>query len=355
MIVENAALRALRGKIKLDVEFSPLTILCGRRPSGKTLLMSLLHRLLLNPADVGDLDIVRTRLDVDLRVTLRLPEHARRDICRYFKKYWNENLDEWSGRLVINLSIDRSKIEYVVKLVETDEPLLHIVNDHGGTLRVRRPIATEFECGRLSIDGLYKHIMEKPEINAISSTYTTVRIVFEFVLRAFRHIGSVSNIYVDQCEDFSTCLDLSELPSSRSSPLVRGAELLAHPKVAPRLLAYLNQAARRAGFGGMSIGMLGKILTLSLQQDDEIVVCPELPRSLKSYVNLVTSLLYLDKSGILFVENFDYCLSDDLIKNVLSLLRERLQRGSQIILECRSSDVASLMLSKIPEAKIVQL
>ncbi len=346
MIIERVLLRAFRDKVRIDMELNSITVLFGRKPSGKSLLMKTLYRVLSSLSNLEGLKSLPPELTITM--TLKVSERARREICTYFRSHWNESIDAWSGRVILSLNRGKDTVEYLIKLPELEEPLLHIFYSEE-RVEVRRPIRVELNPTVRNVEEIYRNIIDKPEIAAISDAHNIVRIVFEFILKILDSLRSIKKVYVNACNDFKTCIRLDEFDLHRDSVLALSASLLTRPRIALRLLSYLNQAARKANLEGMSIGIINEFITFTVQRGDEIVTCPDLPCSLKAYINLVVNLLCLDRDSILFIENFDYCLAEEHIRTIALLLREVAQRGCQVVLECRLSDVLLALESALQD------
>ncbi|GEM_PF-5197778 len=342
MILTSIRVVTEQREYRLD-NICPITVITGSSPSGKSRLLQIINKF------VNNIDKMFLHIDgvSRLDVMLRLPEEATYRIKRKYDRKWDIDLSEWAGDVRLIYNIQQSLNEFICQV--EGETVLHVVKrvaDDTVVTNIRRPVSIELKSNVNTVQELYKIINESPHAHLLSEFEELLLVSTEFckdVVEAL-HINTRA-LLIGPYVDYLTCVE----PSDNDDELYVGqhgentvrvlASLFVDGRVWPSL-AKMISLLERMGIKRLRCGYRnGKIAISCLSPKGELVICPELPCSVKTLITYYTQLIAAPKYSIILIDNFDYCLSQSICEAFPRLLKDCvISKKCQIIAEVHNSD-----------------
>jgi len=334
------------GAVKM--EFSRNTILVGEPCSGKSMILRTIHKVLENVDKLRPC-VGKPNRKVGIRMTLEIPAEHVKHIVKRFQKLWNVDLSSWDRRIVIAESVDRSRYEYVLKMSMIDEPILHVIS-RDSSLLIRRPIDMELKSFPEKILDLTRTIRELPQAHMFSTYEEEILLMTDLIELIVRSLKGIKIYRIGPYIDYSTCIDIMDIVGTTEETYVgiHGEKTLlvlsrvfADGRYWPYLAKLLSHL-EKSGLSRARCGIVNRKLTLTYVMDGELITCPEISCSIRSLIAYYVQVLVAERGSMMLIDNFDYCLTEESCKLLLSLLKS-LGKNIQIIAEVHNENMVKIL------------
>ncbi len=329
----------------------PVTILTSTTPSGKSTLLRVLYDFLVSVdrifAPIQNVD----RVDISLKI----PDEATEKLRKKYSRKWDVELEDWDGNVKIVKNFQHNHKEFI--LYVDNEIVFHAVqrlSEDEVITSIRRPVSIDLKTDTDSIGELYHIICKTPQAQLFSEYEELLLLGSEFCKDVLQYLKDNVKVYlIGPYIDYGTCADPVSIADEHyvgrhgENTILVLASLFTDGRVWPEL-AQLISTLEKMGIKRLRCGYRsGKIALSCLTKHNELVVCPELPCSVKVLITYYTQLLALPKYSIVLIDNFDYCMYGDTCQAIAKFIRNVVTRKKcQLIVELHNKDLVKCLVSE---------
>ncbi len=330
------------------LEFSRYTFLKGSPSTGKSYILRIIYSIFHN-IDKIRVDLGRRNRRVSIKLTIELPQEIARHIVRRLERSWNIDLSDWDRRVLVSVSSEKSRSEYVLKMSIIDEPILQIVT-RDDIIVIRRPVNIELKNTIDNVRELMKTVRELPQTHMFSTYEEEIHLMTDLVDSIISSIRQVKIYRIGPYIDYQTCIDVTELKENIDDDYIgRHGEntllVLSRTFADGRSWSYLAKLLsylERNGISRTRCGIVNSKLTLTYILDGELMICPELSCTIKSLLAYYVQILAAERGSILLIDNFDYCMTEDACRLIINLIKS-LNKNIQLIVEIHNEKMADIL------------
>ncbi len=337
----------------LNMEFSELTILTGNSGIGKSSILKLISKIF------ESIDKVYTKHESNKKISIKsilsIPAERAKVIKKRFSKIWNIDLNDWDNSVLISYKVDKEFCETIIKIPIIDEPILHTVYRGGNEILLRKPIEVEIKEYKNNIIELLKYVKNMPQTQLFPSYEEELNIALKLIENIVTSLKSVKIYRIGPYIDYSSCVDMRDLWSIYSddyvgihgeNTLVVLARAFADGRLWPdlaKLLSYLE----KIGISRVRCGIVNGKLSITYVGDEGLIICPELPCTIRTLITYYIQVLLSQKNSIILIDNFDFCMSEDTCKVLTGTFKQCIHKNVQVIAEVHNKDIAKILVEDV--------